>query len=159
MSASSLEGSEMSGDESGDARVWPPGVPYGDVVPLPPGAAICARSEDKLAAGLAELQAAGAGEAHRLDVTDGDAFTALRRFESEGRRFDTVVVDPPALAKRRGQAQAGPRHAMDRIYEELTMRALRITRAGGLVVTCSCLHINIVAFFHVMAEWWRFKWQ
>lgn len=54
--------------------------------------AICARSEDKLAAGLAELQAAGQGEAHRLDVTDGDAFTALiEDLASRHGRFDMLV--------------------------------------------------------------------
>ena len=39
--------------------------------------AICARNQDRLAAGLAELQAAGKGEAHVLDVSDADALAAL----------------------------------------------------------------------------------
>jgi len=44
-----------------------------------------------------------------------------------------VVLDPPALAKRR----EGERTAL-RAYRELNVRALRLLRPGGLLVTCSC---------------------
>ncbi|MBI4510516.1 MAG: class I SAM-dependent rRNA methyltransferase [Deltaproteobacteria bacterium] len=62
-----------------------------------------------------------------------DAFEALRRFEREGRTFDVVVVDPPALAKRRGEITTALR-----AYQELNLRALRIVRQDGWVITCSC---------------------
>jgi len=67
-------------------------------------------------------------------VEQADAFDALRRLEGEGRRFDTIVVDPPALAKRRG----GSLKDAERAYGELALRALRLGRDGAIVVICSC---------------------
>lgn len=68
-----------------------------------------------------------------IDAACTNAFDALRRFESEGRHFDLVVVDPPALAKRRSALPAA-----ERAYKELNLRALRLLRPGGLLLTCSC---------------------
>jgi 23S rRNA (cytosine1962-C5)-methyltransferase len=62
-----------------------------------------------------------------------NAFDALRALEAEGRRFDVVVIDPPALAKRKS-ALVGA----ERGYKELNLRALRLCKPGGLLVTCSC---------------------
>ena len=62
-----------------------------------------------------------------------NAFDVLHGFDKEGRRFDTVVLDPPGLAKRR----EGVKTAL-RAYHELNLRALRCLRRDGLLVTCSC---------------------
>jgi 23S rRNA (cytosine1962-C5)-methyltransferase len=67
-------------------------------------------------------------------VEQADAFDALRRLEGEGRQFDTIVVDPPALAKRRG----GSLKDAERAYGELALRAIRLARDGATVVVCSC---------------------
>lgn len=68
-----------------------------------------------------------------VTVENANAFDVLRRFSDSGRRFDTVVVDPPGLAKRReGLATAL------RAYHELNLRALKCLRPEGLLVTCSC---------------------
>ena len=48
----------------------------------------------------------------------------LRALEGEGRSFDVVVIDPPALAKRKSAFGAA-----DRAYKELNLRALRLARA------------------------------
>ena len=68
-----------------------------------------------------------------VTVEQANAFDRLRALESEGRMFDVVVIDPPALAKRKSAFGAA-----ERAYKELNLRALRLTRAGGIVVTCSC---------------------
>ena len=68
-----------------------------------------------------------------LSAVCDNAFDVLRRFESEDRRFDLVVIDPPALAKRKSAIPAA-----ERAYKELNLRALRILRPGGILVTCSC---------------------
>ena len=62
-----------------------------------------------------------------------DAFDLLRKLDGEARGLDTIVLDPPAFAKRKGAPEAA-----DRAYHELNLRALRILRPGGLLVTCSC---------------------
>ena len=69
----------------------------------------------------------------QVEVQEANAFDVLHALDRDGERFDTVVLDPPGLAKR----QQGERTAM-RAYRELNVRALRLLRPGGLLVTCSC---------------------
>jgi 23S rRNA (cytosine1962-C5)-methyltransferase len=71
----------------------------------------------------------------RLKVQQANSFDLLRSLESRGERFDVVVIDPPALAKR-GGAAAVP--AAARAYKELVLRGARLTRTGGLLCACSC---------------------
>jgi 23S rRNA (cytosine1962-C5)-methyltransferase len=86
-----------------------------------------------------------------IDFRIENAFDLLRRLEAQGARFDVVVVDPPALAKRgRERSWAGGRSvgqgpsggddnsAWARAYRELNLRAMRILGPGGLLVSCSC---------------------
>ena len=68
-----------------------------------------------------------------VEEREANAFDVLHQLDRDGERFDTVVLDPPGLAKRK----EGPRTAM-RAYRELNVRALRLLRPGGLLVTCSC---------------------
>jgi 23S rRNA (cytosine1962-C5)-methyltransferase len=100
------------------------------------GGATSVLALDESAAAVARARANAAR--NRLDgvvrVEQADAFDALRRLEGEGRRFDTIVVDPPALAKRRG----GSLKDAERAYGELALRALRLGRDGAIVVVCSC---------------------
>jgi 23S rRNA (cytosine1962-C5)-methyltransferase len=69
----------------------------------------------------------------QVSVEQANAFDRLRQLEADGRRFDVVVIDPPALAKRKSAFGAA-----DRAYKELNLRALRLAKPGGIVVTCSC---------------------
>ena len=70
-----------------------------------------------------------------LKVERGNSFDLLRAFEAAGERFDVVVIDPPALAKRGGEAALA---TAARAYKELILRGARLTRAGGLLCACSC---------------------
>lgn len=102
------------------------------------GLGVIACDEDPLAIARARHNAELSGVA--VDFHIHNAFDLLRSYEAEGRRFDVVVLDPPALAKRGRTAALGP-HAMTqamRAYKELNLRALRILRPGGLLATCSC---------------------
>jgi 23S rRNA (cytosine1962-C5)-methyltransferase len=85
------------------------------------------------AATRAREHAERAGFAGRCEVRTADAFTELGRLEAAGERFDVVVIDPPALAKRHGSAQAA-----ERPYRDLNLRALRLLGPEGVLVTCSC---------------------
>jgi 23S rRNA (cytosine1962-C5)-methyltransferase len=72
-----------------------------------------------------------------------NAFDLLRSLEAERARFDVVVLDPPALAKRAGprgdhRAPDAALAAADRAYKELILRGARLTEPGGLLVACSC---------------------
>jgi 23S rRNA (cytosine1962-C5)-methyltransferase len=77
-----------------------------------------------------------------VTVKQANAFDLVRTLEGEGRRFDVVVLDPPALAKRGGgegaRAVDAAMTAADRAYKELFLRGARLTEPGGLLVACSC---------------------
>lgn len=83
-----------------------------------------------------------------IDWVEGDAFEALRAWERAGRRFDMVVVDPPAFAKHRGalgQALRG--------YAEVNLRAMRILAPGGVLLTASCsYHLHRAEFLKMLAD-------
>jgi 23S rRNA (cytosine1962-C5)-methyltransferase len=76
---------------------------------------------------------------HRIQAPvewiEANAFDLLRDWSTSGNTFDTVVLDPPAFAKsKRAVADAL------RGYKELNLRALKMLRPGGTLVTCSCSH-------------------
>lgn len=71
----------------------------------------------------------------KVEWIEADAFELLREFEAAGERFDTIVLDPPAFAKTRRAAVGAMRG-----YKEMNLRAMKMLRPGGTLVTCSCSH-------------------
>jgi 23S rRNA (cytosine1962-C5)-methyltransferase len=63
----------------------------------------------------------------------GNVFDFLREMESSGRFFDTICLDPPAFAKNR-KAISGARSG----YKEINLRALKLLRPEGILITSSC---------------------
>jgi 23S rRNA (cytosine1962-C5)-methyltransferase len=68
-----------------------------------------------------------------VTTRDANVFDLLHELDHRGERFDTVVLDPPAFAKSKGAAEKAARG-----YKEINLRALRILKPGGCLVTCSC---------------------
>jgi 23S rRNA (cytosine1962-C5)-methyltransferase len=66
---------------------------------------------------------------------EGNAFDVLKQYDDIGRRFDTIVLDPPAFAKTRDSVPAASRG-----YKEINLRSLKLLRPGGILITCSCSH-------------------
>jgi 23S rRNA (cytosine1962-C5)-methyltransferase len=95
---------------------------------------------DSSAAAL-ELAAANAAR-NRLKIVTrrGDAFDVLEEFARQDVRFDVVIVDPPAFAKRKKDL---PKALA--AYRRLNQLAIRATADDGILVSCSCS-------FHVSAE-------
>jgi 23S rRNA (cytosine1962-C5)-methyltransferase len=81
------------------------------------------------------LEANRAQLAAQVDWVEADAFQILRDWSDAGETFDAIVLDPPAFAKTRRAVEGALRG-----YKELNLRALRMARPGGLLVTCSCSH-------------------
>jgi 23S rRNA (cytosine1962-C5)-methyltransferase len=75
-----------------------------------------------------------------LSVRKGDAFDVLEHLAAEGARFDVVVLDPPAFAKRRKDL---PKALA--AYRRLNQLAMPLLAADGILVSCSCS-------YHVGAE-------
>ncbi len=85
-----------------------------------------------------EANAERLGVRDRTETRRGDAFALLEAQADAGERFDVVIVDPPALIKRRKDLKAG-QHG----YERLARQALRLTAPGGLCLFASCsLHFD-----------------
>jgi 23S rRNA (cytosine1962-C5)-methyltransferase len=57
----------------------------------------------------------------------------MRDYADAGKQYDTIVLDPPAFAKSKKNLAAALRG-----YKELNLRALKMLRPGGVLVTCSC---------------------
>jgi 23S rRNA (cytosine1962-C5)-methyltransferase len=96
------------------------------------------RAGEVLAVELDEVAAARLAENARenrrpVTVRQENAFDVLRELERAAQRFDVVVLDPPAFAKRKGDLPAATR-----AYKELNLRALRLVEPGGILITCSC---------------------
>jgi 23S rRNA (cytosine1962-C5)-methyltransferase len=76
---------------------------------------------------------AARNELRNVEARAQNAVEALRAFDKEGRKFDTIVLDPPAFAKRKEGVEGALR-----AYREINYRAVRLLAPGGLLVTCSC---------------------
>jgi 23S rRNA (cytosine1962-C5)-methyltransferase len=85
-------------------------------------------AERNLEANLSSLKA-------QVEWVEADAFQILRDWSDAGEAFDAVVLDPPAFAKTKRAVEGALRG-----YKELNLRALKMLRPGGLLVTCSCSH-------------------
>lgn len=70
-----------------------------------------------------------------VEWIEADAFAILRDWSQAGEEFDVIVLDPPAFAKSKRAVEGALRG-----YKELNLRALKMLRPGGLLVTCSCSH-------------------
>ncbi len=79
---------------------------------------------------------------------EANAFDYLRKLDSEGEKFDVVVIDPPSFAKNR--------HAVPnalRGYKELCVRGLRLTKTGGYMAIFSCsFHITESHLLEVLTQ-------
>jgi 23S rRNA (cytosine1962-C5)-methyltransferase len=71
----------------------------------------------------------------QVDWVEGDAFEILRGWSDKAESFDTIVLDPPAFAKSQRAVEGALRG-----YKELNLRAFKMLRPGGLLITCSCSH-------------------
>ncbi|MDR4479095.1 MAG: class I SAM-dependent rRNA methyltransferase [Nitrospira sp.] len=82
---------------------------------------------------LAQAHAEKNQVAARCHYRPADAFEELRVLDRNGRRYDLVILDPPAFARSK---KAVP-HALAG-YKEVNLRGLRLLRPGGVLVSCSC---------------------
>ena len=83
-----------------------------------------------------------------VHVRTTNVFDELRTLERMGETFDSIVLDPPAFAKSKAaipKALSG--------YKEINLRALKLLKPGGFLVTCSCsYHVNEAAFAEVILD-------
>ncbi|MGA8145243.1 MAG: class I SAM-dependent rRNA methyltransferase [Candidatus Acidiferrales bacterium] len=79
---------------------------------------------------------------------EGNSFDILKEYDEVGRKFQMVILDPPAFAKNRDSVPAAQRG-----YKEINLRALKLLQPGGFLVTCACsYHIPEALFLQILAE-------
>lgn len=83
-----------------------------------------------------------------VEFQEANVFDALRELESNGERFDTIVLDPPAFAKNRASVKPAARG-----YKEINLRAIKLLNPGGALITCTCsYHMSEEMFLNIIAE-------
>ena len=79
---------------------------------------------------------------------EANTFDLLKEYDEVGRRFDMIILDPPAFAKNRDSVPAAQRG-----YKEINLRAMKLLKPGGYLVTCSCsYHVSEALFLQILAE-------
>jgi 23S rRNA (cytosine1962-C5)-methyltransferase len=73
------------------------------------------------------------GAKNEIEWMEANAFDLLRDYADAGRQYDTIVLDPPAFARSKKNLPAALRG-----YKEMNLRAMKMLRPGGTLVTCSC---------------------
>ena len=83
-----------------------------------------------------------------VQFREGNTFDVLKEYDEADRRFQMVILDPPAFAKNRDSIPAAQRG-----YKEINLRALKLLEPGGFLITCSCsYHISEPLFLQILAE-------
>lgn len=104
--------------------------------------------DSSAAAVAATVDNARSNHLDNVEVREANVFDELRELEISRARFDTIALDPPAFAKNKS--------AVDRAlagYKEINLRAMRLLRPGGHLVTCSCSYnVDETMFLNVLQE-------
>ena len=83
-----------------------------------------------------------------VEFLEANVFDLLREMEQGGRRFDLICLDPPAFAKNRSSL-AGAKGG----YKELNLRAMKLLKPEGVLVTSSCsFHLSESAFVTILQQ-------
>lgn len=82
----------------------------------------------------------------QIDWIEANAFDLLKDYAGSSRHYDTIVLDPPAFAKTKRDLDSALRG-----YKELNLRALKMLRPGGILVTCTCsYHVSQASFLEML---------
>ena len=71
----------------------------------------------------------------KVEFVCADVFDLLPKLEKEGRKFDVVILDPPAFTKSRSSVKNAVKG-----YREINLRGMKLVKPGGYLATCSCSH-------------------
>lgn len=71
-----------------------------------------------------------------------DVFDFLPKLEKENKKYDVVILDPPAFTKSRNSIKNAIKG-----YREINMRGLKLVKDRGFLATCSCSHFMTPELF------------
>ncbi len=83
-----------------------------------------------------------------VETVCADAFEFLRNMRKNGRKFDLVILDPPAFCKSAAEVNDARRG-----YKDINIQGMKLVRSGGFLITCSCSHYMTATLFErVLSE-------
>ncbi len=85
------------------------------------------------------------GASSKMTSVCADVFDLLKKYETDGEKFDVIILDPPAFTKSAKMIQKAYGG-----YKEINLRAMRILNEGGILITCSCSHYFDQEVFYPM---------
>ncbi len=71
-----------------------------------------------------------------------DVFELLPELEKQNKKFDVIILDPPAFTKSRNSIKNAIKG-----YREINLRAMKLIKDGGYLATCSCSHFMTPELF------------
>lgn len=80
-----------------------------------------------------------------VNTVCGDAFAILRDFRRNGKKFDLVILDPPAFCKTADEVKDAYRG-----YKDINIQGMKLVKSGGFLITCSCSHYMTSTLFERM---------
>jgi len=92
-----------------------------------------------------------AQEAARLNnvncnFEEADVLSKLRELDAANEQFDAITLDPPAFAKKHSDLKSAKRG-----YKEVNLRAMKLLKRGGFLVSCSCSqHVGELSFLNIL---------
>ena len=86
------------------------------------------------------------GVADKVECLAGAAFEVMKQLIDAQRRFDVVIIDPPAFIPRRKDIRQG-----EQAYHRANALALRLVAPGGFLVSASCsMHLSRTSLVDVL---------
>lgn len=83
-----------------------------------------------------------------VEFLEANVFDELKRFDNTASRFNTIVLDPPAFAKKRTNLESALRG-----YKEINLRAMKLLAPAGVLISCSCSqHVSEIDFLNLLAD-------
>jgi len=83
-----------------------------------------------------------------INAIQADVFEKLREYKKIGKKFDVIVLDPPAFTKSIDTVKAGYQG-----YLDINLLALKLIKKGGYLITCSCSqHLTMNLFMKMIEE-------
>lgn len=82
------------------------------------------------------------GFSSKMDFVTKDVFEYLPELAAEGKKFDVIILDPPAFTKSRDSVKNASKG-----YKEINLRAMKLLKDGGYLATCSCSHFMTQELF------------
>ncbi|MCS7233327.1 MAG: class I SAM-dependent rRNA methyltransferase [Synergistetes bacterium] len=108
---------------------------------------VVAIDSSKKAIELAKENAKLNGFENKIEFIEDNAFDILRKFHKSRKTFDVVILDPPSFVKSQKNLEGAIKG-----YKEINLRAMKILRDGGFLITCSCSHHITPTLFQQIIE-------